>query len=115
MRNVWKFVVFACLVMQFGYAYPTNQHSVPTSQKESENTLNKERFGTSKFLRPSIERGTLEVKNNIRIPFGVSYCPTEFQSLSNLKRQNLKIVVFDQDNDRCRSIFTFLFPHHCYW
>lgn len=100
--------------MQVGYAYNPNQE-IPTSQKKTENTISKESFGAIQFLRPSIERGTLDLKHNNRIPVGFSYYPTELQSLGILRKQDLRISVLDQDINRCKSVSILLFPFHYYW
>lgn len=117
MKNFWKLVVFACLFIQSGFAYDANQHSTSFFQKKHNTTLfDRENIGTPEFVQFSIERGTLDLKNNNRVPVGIGHhFPTEFQSLSALRNNNLKIVLSDQDINRYNSVSILLFPFHYFW
>ena len=115
MKNFWKLVVFACLFMQFGFAHNASKHTTANFQKKSENTFSKKSISAFQFVRPTIERGTSDLKHNNRIPVGFSYCPTEYQFSSILSNNDLKIALSDQDIDRCNKVSILLFPFHYFW
>ena len=116
MKNFWKIIVFACLFIQMGYAYDTNQDSPISFQKKENTSFDKESLGTSEFVQFSIERGAVDLKHNNRVLTGIGhYSPTEFQSLSFLTNNTLKIVLSDQDIDRYNSVSILLFPFHYFW
>ena len=99
-----------------GYAYDTNQDSPISFQKKENTSFDKESLGNSEFVQFSIQRGTLDLKNNNRVLSGIGlYAPTEFQSLSVLTNNTLKIVLSDQDIDRYNSVSILLFPFHYFW
>lgn len=115
MKNFWKFIVFTCLLTQFGYANNTNKNTISSFQKKIETTFSKESVSSSHFVRPTINRGISDLKQHNRIPAGLSYFATELQPLSILRDNNLKIVVSDQDIDRCNKVSILLFPFHYFW
>ncbi|MGQ7944757.1 hypothetical protein [Flavobacterium sp. WC2509] len=115
MKNFWKFIVLACLLTQFGFAYNTNQQSTPSFQKKDNTSLTKENSSAFQLVQLSIERVTLDLKNNNRIPVGIGHYPTELQSLSVLRDTTPKIVLSNQDIDRYNGVSILLFPFHYFW
>jgi hypothetical protein len=115
MKNFWKFIVFACLLTQFGFAYNSNSNISSSFQKKNDTTFSKESLSSFQFVRPSIDRGTSDLKDNNRIPVGLRFYPTELQSLSILSENTLKIVLSDQDINRCNGVSILLFPFHYFW
>lgn len=101
--------------MQFGYAYSTNKNTIPSVQRKTETTFSKESISSSDFIRPNIHRGTFDLKTSNRIPAGLNFWPTQLQSLPILRIKVLKIVVSDQDINRCATVSILLFPFHYFW
>lgn len=115
MRNFLKIIVFACLFIQAGYAYNTNEHSTISFQKKDNTSFTKENSGSFQLIQLSIERATLDLKNNNRIPAAIGHYPAELQSLSILRNNTLKIVLSHQDVDRYNGVSILLFPFHIFW
>jgi len=114
MRKFWKFIVFTGLLIQFSFAYSAN-HDVTISFKKDNNTaFSKESLSVSHFVQPSIERSNPDLKHNNRIPVNISDSNTP-PLFSSFKENNLKIVLSDQDIDRCRKVSILLFPFHYFW
>jgi len=115
MNFFWKFIVFTCLLTQFGFAYNSNPNVASSLQKKNDTKFSKESLSSFQFVRPSIDKGTPNLKNNNRIPAGLNFCPVTLQSLSILRDNTLKIALSDQDLDRYNSVSIFLFPFHFFW
>lgn len=114
MKTFWKFIVFTGLLLQFTFAYSANHDAVITFPKENNTQFGKESLSTSHFVQPSIERGTPDLKHNNRIPVGLSE-NTILPLFSGLTEKNTKIVLSDQDIDRCVQVSILLFPFHYFW
>jgi hypothetical protein len=115
MKTFWKFIVLTGLFIQFNFAYSANQYIVPSFQKGNNTSLTKESLNSSHFIQPSIDRGTLDQNQNSRIPVYINDCNTLSPLFSGLKENNLKIVLSDQDIDRCIKVSILLFPFHYFW
>ena len=116
MKTFWKFIVFTGLLIQFTFAYSANHDTTITFQKENNTEFGKESLSISHFVQPSIARGTPDLKNSNRIPVGlINLCPTNLQSLLIFKDNTRKIVLSDQDIDRCNKVSILLFPFHYHW
>lgn len=115
MKKIWKFIIFVCLITQFGYAYNSNPNITSSFQKKNENILSKESLSSFHFVRPSIDKGTSDFKHNNRIPAGLSNYATEFQTLPILRDNDFKIVLSEQDVNRCNKVSILLFPFHYFW
>lgn len=115
MGKFWKFIVFAALLIQFSFAYSAN-HETSFSQKKDHNTsFGKESLSISHFVQPSIERSNPDLKNNNRIPVDINEFNTFLPLFSSFKENILKIVLSDQDIDRCANVSILLFPFHYFW
>ncbi|PKB17910.1 hypothetical protein [Flavobacterium sp. 5] len=114
MKTFWKFIVFTGLLIQSTFAYSANHDAVITFQKENNTEFGKESLSTSHFIQPSIERGTPDLKHNNRIPVGLS-SNTLLPLFTSLKENNIKIVLSNQDIDRCAEVSILLFPFHYFW
>ncbi len=115
MKIFWKFIVFIGLLLQFAFAHSANHDTIISFQKESSTDINKESLSVSHFVQPSIERGTPELKSNSRIPVDINDSNTLLPLFSNLKENNLKIILSNQDIDRCSKVSILLFPFHYFW
>lgn len=115
MGKFWKFIVFTGLLIQFSLAYGANHDSTISLKKDNSTAFTKESLSVSHFIQPSIERGNPDLKNNNRIPVDISDFNTVFPLFSNLKENNSKIYLSDQDVDRCAKVSILLFPFHYFW
>jgi hypothetical protein len=115
MKAFGKFIVLIGLFIQFNFAYSANQYAFPSFQKKNNTSLSKESLSTSHFIQPSIDRGTLDQSHNTRIPVGINDCNTLSPFFPCFKGNNLKIVLSDQDIDRCTKVSILLFPFHYFW
>ena len=115
MKTFWKFIVFTGLLIQFSFAYSANHDATISFQKESNTTFSKESLSVSHFVQPSIERGTPDQKHNTRIPVYINNSNTLLPFFSSFRENNLKIVLSDQDIDRCAKVSILLFPFHYFW
>jgi hypothetical protein len=114
MRKFWKFIVFTGLLIQFSFAYSAN-HDVTISLKKDNNTaFSKESLSVSQFVQPSTERSNPDLKHNNRIPVSIGDSNTALL-FSNFKEGNVKIVLSDQDINRCTKVSILLFPFHYFW
>ncbi len=114
MKKFWKFIVFTGLLIQFSFAYSANHDSTISFPKGNNSEINKESLSTSHFVLPSVERGTPDLKHNNRIPVGLGE-NTLLPVFSNFKENNVKIILSDQDIDRCSKVSILLFPFHYFW
>ena len=114
MKTFWKFIVFTGLLIQFNFAYSANNDAIISFQKENNTEFGKETLSTSHFLQPTVERSTPDLKHNNRIPVGIIE-NTLLPLFSNLKDNNLKIALSEQDIDRCSKVSILLFPFHYFW
>ena len=114
MKTFWKFIVFTGLLIQFSFAYSANHDATISFPKENNTEFGKETLSTSHFIQPSVERGTPDLKPNNRIPVGLNE-NTLLPLFSSLKENNLKIVLSNQDIDRCTEVSILLFPFHYFW
>ena len=115
MGKFWKFIVFAGLLIQFSLAYSANHDSTISLKKDNSTAFSKESLSVSYFVQPSIERGNPDLKHNNRIPVDTNDFNTAFPLFSNLKENNSKIYLSDQDIDRCAKVSILLFPFHYFW
>lgn len=101
--------------MQFGFAYSANNDAVISFPKGNNPEINKESLNVSHFVQPSIERSNPDLKHNNRIPAGLDVNAL-LPSFSTLKEENnVKIILSDQDIDRCTKVSILLFPFHYFW
>jgi hypothetical protein len=114
MKTFWKFIVLIGLFIQFSFAYSANHGATISFQKSNNTEFGKETLSFPHFVQPSIERGTPELKHNNRIPVGLSD-NTLLPLFSSLKENNIKIVLSNQDIDRCTEVSILLFPFHYFW
>ena len=115
MGKFWKFIVFAGLLIQFSFVYSANHDSRIYSKKDNTTTFSKESLNVSHFVKPSIERNNPNLKQNNRILVHISEFNTQLTLFSNFKENNPKIVLSDQDIDRCVKVSILLFPFHYFW
>jgi hypothetical protein len=115
MGKFWKFIVFAGLLIQFSFAYCANHDSTIYPKKGNNTAFSKESLSISLFVQPSIERSNPDLKQNNRIPVQISDFNTWLPLFSSLKENNLKIVLSDQDINRCAKVSILLFPFHYFW
>jgi hypothetical protein len=115
MGKFWKFIVFAGLLIQFSFAYSANNDSTIYQKKDSNTAFSKESLSVSHFVQPSIERSNPDLKQNNRIPVNINDFNTSLPLFSTFKENNLKIVLSDQDIDRCAKVSILLFPFHYFW
>ena len=115
MRRFWKFIVFTALLIQFSFAYSANQDVTISSRKDNSTAFSKESLSVSHFVQPSIERSNPDLKNSNRIPVNINDSNTTLPLFSSFKENNLKIVLSDQDIDRCTKVSILLFPFHYFW
>ncbi|PVX47087.1 hypothetical protein C8C85_3002 [Flavobacterium sp. 103] len=115
MRKFWKFIVFTGLLIQFSFAYSANHDATISFRKDNNTSFSKESLSISHFVQPSIERNNPDLKHNNRIPVNIDDSNTTLPLFSSFKESNLKIVLSDQDIDRCRKISILLFPFHYFW
>jgi hypothetical protein len=114
MKNFWKFIVFIGLLMQFSFAYSANHNETISFSKANNPEFNKESLSTSHFVEPSIERSNPDLKHNNRIPAGLA-ANTLLELFSSLKKNNAKIILSNQDINRCTKVSILLFPFHYFW
>lgn len=115
MKKFWKFIVFTGLLIQFSFAYSANHDTTTFSRKDNNTEFGKESISTSHFVQPSIERRTPDLKSNNRVPADINDSNTFLPLFSSFKENNLKIVLSDQDIDRCAKVSILLFPFHYFW
>lgn len=113
MKTFWKFIVFTGLLIQFTFAYSANHDAVFRFQKENNTKFVKESFTTYHFIQPRIERGIPDLKHN-PIPVGLN-SNTLLPLFLSLKENNIKIVLSNQDINRCEEVSILLFPFHYFW
>ena len=114
MRNFWKFIVFTGLLIQFSFAYSANHDATISFRKDNNTAFSKESLSVSHFVQPSIERSNPDLKHNNRIPVNIGDSNTA-PLFSNFRENNPKIVLSDQDVDRCKKVSILLFPFHYFW
>jgi hypothetical protein len=115
MGKFWKFIAFIGLLIQFSFAYSAN-HDVSFSQKKDNNSaFSKESLNVCHFVQPNIERSNPDLKHSNRIPVNIDNTNTALQLFSSFKESNLKIVLSEQDIDRCKKVSILLFPFHYFW
>lgn len=100
--------------MQFGLANGANHDETISFSKGNNPEINKESFSASHFVEPSIERSNPDLKHNNRVPVGLGE-NTLLPLFSSLEGNDLKIVLSDQDIDRCTNVSILLFPFHYFW
>lgn len=115
MGRFWKLIVFTGLLIQFSFAYSANPDTTISFKKDNNTSFNKENLSISHFVQPSIERSNLDLKHNNRIPVHSSDFNTALPIFSSFKKNNLKIVISDQDIHRCTKVLILLFPFHYFW
>lgn len=115
MKKFWKFIVFAGLLIQFSLGYSANNGSTISEKKDNNTAFSKESLSIPHFVQPSIERSNPDLKHNNRIPVDISNFNTALSLFSNLKENNSKIFLSDQDIDRCAKVSILLFPFHIFW
>ena len=102
------------MLIQFSFAYCAN-HDITISAKKDNNTaFSKESLSVSHFVQPSIERSNPDLKHNNRIPVNIGDSNTA-PLFSSFRENNPKIVLSDQDIDRCTKVSILLFPFHYFW
>lgn len=114
MRNFWKFIVLIGLLIQFGLANGANHDETISFSKGNNPEINKESLSASHFVEPSIERSNPDLKHNNRVPVGLGE-NTLLPLFSSLEGNHLKIVLSDQDINRCTNVSILLFPFHYFW
>jgi hypothetical protein len=114
MKTFWKFIVFTGLLFQFSFAYSANHDATISFQKQSNTEFGKETISVSHFVQPSFDKESPELKQNNRIPVGLSDI-TLLPLFSSFRENNLKIVLLKQDIDRCTEVSILLFPFHYFW
>jgi hypothetical protein len=115
MGKFWKFIVFTGLLIQFSFAYSANHDATFSTKKANNTAFSKESLSVSHFVQPSIERSNPDLKHNNRLPVNIDDSNTALLSFTNFKERNLKIVLSDQDIDRCTKVSILLFPFHYFW
>lgn len=115
MRKFWKFIVFTGLLIQFGFAYSANHDATISFRNDNRTALSKESLSVSHFVQPSIERNNPDLKQNNRIPVHISDFDASLPLFSSFKENKRKIVLSDQDIDRCTKVSILLFPFHYFW
>lgn len=115
MRKLWKFIVFTGLLIQFSFAYSANHDSTISQKKDNNTEFNKKSLGIAHFLQSNIERSNPDLKHNNRIPFNLNDSNTAILLFSNFKENELKIILSNQDINRCDKVSILLFPFHFFW
>jgi hypothetical protein len=115
MRKFWKFIVFTGLLIQFSFAFGTNQNSTISSKKDTDTAFSKESLSISHFIQPTVERSNPEVKHNNRIPTSFGDFNTAISLNLSFKEDNPKIALSNQDIDKCSKVSILLFPFHYFW
>ena len=115
MGKFWRFIVFAGLLFQFSLAYSTNQDASFSTKKDHSTLFSKESLSACHFFQPNIERSNPDLKHSNRIPVNIDNTNTALQLFSSFKESNLKIVLSEQDIDRCKKVSILLFPFHYFW
>ena len=115
MGKFWKFIVFTGLLIQFSFTYGANHDSTISLKKDNSTEFSKESLRISYFVQPSVERSNPDLKHNNRIPFNFSDFNTAIHLFSNFKENELKIVLSNQDINRCAKVSILLFPFHYFW
>ena len=115
MGKFWKFIVFAGLLIQFSFTYGANHDSTIYPKKDNNTAFSKESLSVSHFVQSCIERSNPDLKHNNRIPVHISDFNTALPLFSSFKENNLKIILSEQDIDRCAKVSILLFPFHYFW
>jgi hypothetical protein len=115
MGNFWKFIVFTGLLIQFSFAYSANHDVTISFRKDNSSAFSKESLSVSHFVQPSVERSNPDLKHNNRIPVNIDDSNATLPLFSSFKESNIKIVLSDQDINRCTKVSILLFPFHYFW
>lgn len=116
MKTTLKFIVFAGFILLFAFASSLSTNAIVNFQKKNTPTsFTNEKISASEFIQPSIDKGSVDLKNKNNTPDFVGNSFSLSIKLSKFKGSVRKAIVLNLDFNRSNEIFILLFPSHYFW